>query len=217
MPLILPSMLCADPMNMARDVAALEAAGIEMLHIDVMDGQFVPNIAIGFHVIDALANATNLKLDVHLMVDNPQDFIARLAGKAHAISFHYEAVNFPLKLLRTIREVGALAGIAIGPGTDARLLEPLLPHLDFVLCMTVEPGFAGQKFIDSALQNFDILTNLREKHGYSFIIQVDGNVGANNINTCIDHGAEWLVVGANLFPPDGNINGAVQALHNAMQ
>lgn len=212
MPKILPSMLCADPLHLARDLAELEAAGIEWLHIDVMDGHFVPNLAIGFHVIEAIAKATKLPLDVHLMLDNPGDFLPRLEGLASAISFHYEAVHFPIKRLNQIKAMGCQAGIAIGPGTDARLLEPLLPHVDFVLCMTVEPGFAGQSFIASALNNLDILTQLRTRHSLHFHIEVDGNVGAHNAALCAAHGAEWLVVGANLFPKDGSITQAVQAI-----
>ncbi|MCL2545952.1 MAG: ribulose-phosphate 3-epimerase [Oscillospiraceae bacterium] len=216
MPIILPSMLCADPMNMARDIAELEVAGVEMLHVDVMDGHFVPNIAIGFHVVEAMAKATALPLDVHLMLDNPGTYLPRLKGLAAAVSFHYEAVNFPIKLLNEIKAMGAKAGIAIGPATDAAVLESVLPHVDFVLCMTVEPGFAGQSFIESALRNLDVLCELRAKHGHEFILQVDGSVGAHNAKLCAEHGAEWLVVGANCFPKDRSIKEALQTLHSVL-
>ena len=216
MPIILPSMLCADPMNMARDIAELEDAGVEMLHIDVMDGHFVPNIAIGFHVIEAMVKTTKLPLDVHLMLDNPGAYIPRLKGVAAAISFHYEAVNFPVKLLNEIKAMGCKAGIAVGPATDAGKLASLLPHVDFVLCMTVEPGFAGQSFIESALRNLDVLCQLRAEHGYEFILQVDGSVGAHNAKRCAEHGAEWLVVGANCFPKDKSVKEAFQLLKSVL-
>ncbi len=216
MAIILPSMLCADPLNLARDMAEMERAGIQMLHIDVMDGHFVPNLAIGFATIEAMAKATSIQLDVHLMLDNPGPYLPRLKGLCHAISVHYEAVKFPIKLLNQIKEMGCKAGIVIGPGTDAGVLRALLPHVDFVLCMTVEPGFAGQKFIGSALANLDTLVALREQMGLNFIIEVDGNVGVDNAAQCVAHGAEWLVVGANLFPKNGTITKAFQDLSSVI-
>ena len=212
MPIILPSMLCADPMHMARDIAELQDAGAQMLHVDVMDGHFVPNLAIGFHVIEAMAKITALPLDVHLMLSDPGAYIPKMKGLCAAISFHYEAVSFPIKLLNTIKDMGCKAGIAIGPGTDARALAPLLPYVDFVLCMTVEPGFAGQSFIRAGLENLGILRRLREENGYDYLLEVDGSVGVHNAAECAAHGAEWIVAGASCFPKDKSIKTAFQGL-----
>jgi ribulose-phosphate 3-epimerase len=200
---IAASILSADPLHLSRDLQALENAGVPMLHIDVMDGHYVPNISIGLHTIEAIAKNTKLPLDVHLMVTRPGDFLPRLSGICRMITVTYEVLTHPIKLLRDIREANSLCGVAIEPGTDARALRPLLPHLDYVLCMTVETGFAGQRFIASALDNLDILCALREEMGLSFFLQVDGSVGAQNAALCTEHGAEWCVVGANMFPKDG--------------
>jgi len=213
---ILPSILCADPLYLARDVAELAAGGVEMLHVDVMDGHFVPNLAIGFHVIEALAKGTDLRLDVHLMLSEPAKYIPRLAGLCYAVSFHWEAVDNPIEIVKQIQAMGCKAGIAVKPGTNATALRDVLLHIDYALCMTVEPGFAGQSFIASALGNLDALRCLRSEMGLSFILEVDGSINAENAGICVNRGAEWLVCGASLFSKNKTITKSLQDIQSVI-
>jgi ribulose-phosphate 3-epimerase len=215
---IAASILSADPLHLGRDLTALKNAGVPMLHVDVMDGHYVPNLSIGLHTIDAIAKNSGLPLDVHLMTERPGDFLPRLRGICKMITVTYEVLTHPIKLLRDIRDMGSLCGVAVEPGTDAGILRPILPHLDYVLCMTVETGFAGQSFISSALDNLDVLRALRKEMGLQFFLQVDGSIGAQNVALCAEHGAEWCVVGANMFPKDGrSIDEAYKEITGALQ
>jgi len=199
-PLIGPSLLASDFGNLQREVQRLEAAGARILHLDVMDGHFVPNLSFGLPIVEAVRRVTELPLDVHLMISEPGQYLARFrqAG-ADLLTIHIETVPQPARLLETIRELGAGAGISLNPPTPVSLVEPYLDHCDLVLVMSVMPGFGGQKFDPVAL---DKLCRLRELVGAEVLLSVDGGVNPDTIGLCARAGAHLLVVGTALFAHD---------------
>lgn len=208
--IISPSILSADFTNLGHDIKRIEEAGADWVHIDVMDGHFVPNITIGVPVVKSIKKITQLPLDVHLMIENPQDYIKpfREAG-ADIITFHYEsAKDKVLEIASKIQNSGAKAGLSIKPGTNAEEIFGFLPYIDLVLIMTVEPGFGGQTFIHNCAQK---ITEIQQKASDSLIIQVDG--GINNItgHICTSLGANSLVAGNYIYKSD-NINQAINSL-----
>lgn len=195
--IISPSILSADFTNLERDIKLVEKAGADWLHIDVMDGHFVPNITIGVPVVKSIKKITNLPLDVHLMIENPKKFIQDFkdAG-ADIITFHYEAVENVFEVIKAIKDAGLKAGLSIKPKTPAEDIFRFLSHLDLVLVMTVEPGFGGQEFMhDCAQKIVEISQNAPE----NLIIQVDG--GINNVtgHICTSLGANSLVAGNYIY------------------
>lgn len=196
-PLIVPSLLAADFANLEREIRELEGAGARMLHLDVMDGQFVPNLSLGLPVLEAVRRVTRLPLDVHLMISDPDPYIERFrrAG-ADLLSFHVEAVAEPIPLLEKIRRLGAGAGVAISPPTPVGRLDGCLDWCDFVLVMSVIPGFGGQDFRPEALQK---LRWLRRSGPARLMLAVDGGVGPDTIGPCAEAGAQWFVVGTALL------------------
>jgi len=197
---IAPSLLAADPLALGQAVAAVEAAGAQLLHIDVMDGHFVPNLSMGPEVVKALARTSRCTLDVHLMVTEPERHVPTfLAAGAHMISFHPETTWHPHRLCDQIRQAGKKAGLALNPGSAIALLEPLLDLVDFVLLMSVNPGFGGQSFLPQALPRLEQLRRLRNSSGNPFTIEVDGGVGPDNIAALADAGAEIAVAGSSIF------------------
>ena len=208
-PVIAPSMLKCDFANLEREVASLEAAGAKTLHWDVMDGHFVPNLSYGAMVISALRRLTPLVFDAHLMVSDParylDDFVQ--AG-CNAITFHVEAVPQPAPLLRRIRQAGALAGLALNPGTPIDRIQPALPDCDLVLVMSVEPGFGGQKFIPSALDKLRALSDLVAP---TTLLSIDGGIGPTTIGASAAAGASMFVAGSAIFQTD-NYGPAIEEL-----
>ena len=207
--IISPSILSADFANLERDINLVKDAGAKWLHIDVMDGHFVPNITIGAPVVKSLRKVTDLFLDVHLMIDNPQKFIKPFAeAGSDLITFHYEAVNNPSELISLIQNFGIKAGISIKPNTPPEKIFPYLSSVDLVLVMTVEPGFGGQSFIQDCASKIPVI---KENSPENLIIQVDG--GINNVTSkiCTSLGANSLVAGSYIFNSD-NINQAIQSL-----
>lgn len=196
-PLIGPSLLACDFANLGREIEAVEQAGARILHLDVMDGHFVPNLSIGVPVVQAVRRVTNLPLDVHLMVSEPARFVRpfREAG-ADLITFHVEAVADSVPLLEEIRGLGALAGVAISPPTPVSALEPCLDHCDLVLVMTVMPGFGGQTLRREGL---DKLHWIADRMGEQALLSVDGGVNGETIVPCASAGARMFVVGTGLF------------------
>jgi ribulose-phosphate 3-epimerase len=199
--LVAPSILAADFANLENELKAVAAAGADWIHVDVMDGHFVPNITIGVPVVESLKKVTSLPLDVHLMIDRPERFIEDFvkAGSDY-LTIHVESTAHPLEVLRNIRALGAKPGITLRPGTPLSAIEALLPEVDLVLVMTVEPGFGGQSFMENQVEKMERLKVLREKNGWSYLIEVDGGVNEKTFRQCKD--ADVLVAGSYIFRND---------------
>lgn len=211
---ILPSILAADFANLQAEVARVRDSGITMLHCDVMDGHFVPNISLGVPVVASLRKATNLKLDVHLMIEEPDRYIeAFVEAGADSISVHQEACRHLDRTIRFIQSTGRLAGVVLNPATPISTLEDVLPIVDYVLLMSVNPGFGGQKFIGRVLDKVRALDMKRRSLGLGFPIQIDGGIGANNIGECVRAGVEWFVVGSSIFGA-ANPAAAIEEMQN---
>lgn len=198
---ILPSLLSSDFANLERDVKMCEKSGADILHVDVMDGHFVPNITIGPLIVKAIRPKTALPIDCHLMITNPDRYIADFADAgADFISVHAETVNHLHRTLSFIRECGAKSGIALNPITPLDYAFEAAEYCDFILLMSVNPGFGGQKFIDSFLRRASRLRNFLDTNGLSQVeIEVDGGVKIDNAKEIVDAGANMLVSGSGLF------------------
>lgn len=200
---VLPSLLAADFLNLSKDIDRMEQAGADAFHLDVMDGQFVPNISYGMPLIRAIRLGTALPLDVHLMTENPEQFIDDYADiGVDMLSFHIEATHHAHRLIAKIQEKGMKAGIALNPQTPIESVQHLLDDIDFILIMTVNPGFGGQSFIDNCLDKVHMLSQYREAHNLSFDIEVDGGINQDTAKKCIKSGADLLVSGSYLFKAD---------------
>ncbi len=201
---IAPSLLSADFARLGEEIAAVESAGADLLHLDVMDGHFVPNITIGPPVLASLRKVTKLPFDVHLMIEKPERYIAAFAASgADYLSVQVEACPHLHRTLTQIREAGCLAGAALNPGTPVSALENVLPELDFVLVMSVNPGFGGQKFIPGALPKIAAVAELLRRAPRPVEIEVDGGIGPDNAAEVVAAGAGMLVAGSAVFghPP----------------
>ena len=204
---ILPSILSADFANLECDIRELEQIGIDMFHIDVMDGNFVPNISFGFPIIEAIRSKTDKIFDCHLMIARPEEYVERFCNAGcDMVSFHIEATNHADRVIQIIKNSGKKAGIVLNPQTSIESVKYLLPKLDYVLIMTVNPGFGGQKFIPEMLEKIEGLAKIREEKGYSFLIQVDGGVNVETSKLCRDKGADLLVCGSFLFGAEDKEN-----------
>lgn len=198
--IISPSMLSADFGNLERDTKMIDRSAAEWVHIDVMDGVFVPNISFGFPVMKPIRKATNKVLDVHLMIVEPEKYVRRFVeAGADYVTFHYEATDDIEGCIKAIREAGAKVGISIKPATEAAALTDILSKVDLVLVMSVEPGFGGQSFIDGSLDKIRDLAKMRREQGLDFIIEVDGGISAKNAAEVFNAGAEALVAGSAVF------------------
>ncbi len=199
-PIIAPSMLKCDFAHLGREVEALASAGAALLHFDVMDGHFVPNLSYGAMVIHGVRSLTDAPFEAHLMISEPARYVDEyLAAGCNLITFHIEAVAQPAALLRRIRAGGALAGLALNPQTPVDALLPHLGECDAVLVMSVEPGFGGQKFLPVAL---DKLARLKHAVAPTTLLSVDGGVGLSTIGACAKAGADLFVAGSSIFDGD---------------
>lgn len=195
-----PSILSADFARLAEQVGPVIEAGATVLHVDVMDGHFVPNITIGPPVVAALRKHVEVPLDCHLMIEEPDRYIPAFAqAGANWISVHQEACVHLDRTIQLIRSYGALAGVVLNPATPVETLSEILPEVDFVLVMSVNPGFGGQKFIPRSLGKIRHLAELRARQGLSFRIEVDGGIGLDTITEAVQAGAEVLVAGNAVF------------------
>lgn len=197
---IAPSLMCANPLELGRDIAALERAGVDLLHIDVMDGHFVPNISIGIPVVESIRKITKLKLDVHLMISDPDSYAHQFVqAGADQVLVHQEICPHLDRTLRHIKAEGALAGVVLNPGTPVSTLSEVLPLVDHVLIMSVNPGFGGQTFIPNSLNKIRELARQRKELGLNFAIEIDGGVVLENAAEIVRAGCDWLVAGSSVF------------------
>ncbi len=197
---ISPSLLAADFTKLGDEVKRIEEAGADYLHLDIMDGVFVPNISFGLPVVESLRKISGLVFDVHLMITNPEKYAERFANAgADIITFHLEACDDPAALIKKIKELGKKASISISPKTSAEALLPYLPELDMVLVMTVEPGFGGQSLIPETLEKVKVIRKAIDDNGYNCNIQVDGGISEKNISLVTEAGANVIVAGTAVF------------------
>lgn len=197
---ISPSILSADFVRLAEEIKAAEDAGVDMLHIDVMDGHFVPNITIGPAVVESIRNITRLPLDVHLMIDEPDKFLADfIKAGADFLTVHVEASVHLHRTIDYIKTCNVLAGVSLNPATPIWNLDNIIEYLDLVLIMSVNPGFSGQKFIPSMLNKIRLLKKLLNERGCNAIVEVDGGVKLDNAKNISDAGADILVMGSAFF------------------
>lgn len=206
-----PSVLGVDYLDCTKILQEVEAAGADMLHIDVMDGEFVPNISFGVPVLKSFKKHSRLPMDVHLMIDKPHRYIKEFAQYADWLGFHYEAGSDVAETLKEIRMLGCKATLTIKPGTPAEDIFEFLPLCDMVLVMSVEPGFGGQSFMPSALDKLSALRAECERQGLDVELEVDGGINAETGAACVKAGATVLVAGSYIFnAPD--VSAAVQSL-----
>jgi ribulose-phosphate 3-epimerase len=198
---IAPSILSADFAHLADEVRGISSA--DWLHVDVMDNHFVPNLTLGVPVVESLARATDTPLDLHLMIEDPDRWApAYVEAGAGSVTFHVEAATAPVRLARELRAKGAQAGMALRPATPVEPYEELLPELDMLLVMTVEPGFGGQAFLDLCLPKIRRARALLDRHGLDLRLQVDGGVSVETIERCAEAGADTFVAGSAVFGAD---------------
>ncbi len=193
-------MLSADFGHLERDTRMIDRSAAQWVHVDVMDGVFVPNISFGFPVMKPIRKATRKCLDVHLMIVEPEKYVERFVeAGADIVTFHYEATYNPKGCIDTIRRAGAKAGVSIKPATSADVLRDLIPMLDLVLVMSVEPGFGGQSFIPESMEKIARLRAMIDEQGAATLIEVDGGISAANARAVYEAGADALVAGSAVF------------------
>ena len=197
---IAPSLLSADFTRLGEEVSTIEAGGATVLHVDVMDGRFVPNITIGLPVVRSLRKITQMTIDCHLMIVEPSRYAEEFVrAGANMVSVHIEADDHIQRTLTGIREAGGQAGVAINPGTPLISLEEILPFADFILLMSVNPGFGGQKFVPTSLDKLRRLRRMIDDGGHRTRIEIDGGIDVDNIGRVVEAGAEIIVAGSAVF------------------
>ncbi|MEW9676417.1 ribulose-phosphate 3-epimerase [Lentibacillus sp. L22] len=210
-----PSILSADFAKLGEEIQDVEKAGADYLHVDVMDGHFVPNITIGPLIVEAIKPVTSLPLDVHLMIENPDTYIPQFAkAGASIISVHQEACTHLHRTIQLIKDQGVKAGVVLNPATPAEMIKSILTDIDLVLLMTVNPGFGGQTFIDSVVEKIKQVALWKKELGLTFEIEVDGGVNSQTAKRCTDAGTNVLVAGSAVFNKNDRRQ-AMEAIRNA--
>ncbi|MFG6115176.1 ribulose-phosphate 3-epimerase [Halobacillus sp. MO56] len=212
---IAPSILSADFAKLGHEIQEVVDGGADYIHIDVMDGHFVPNITIGPLIVDAVRPVTDLPLDVHLMIENAEQYIEAFAkAGADIITVHQEANVHLHRTIQLIKSHGVKAGVVINPATPAEAIKPILADVDLVLLMTVNPGFGGQSFIESVVPKIQQIADWRKEMDLSFEIEIDGGVNSETAKTCVEAGADVLVAGSAVFNKEDR-KAAIEAIKNA--
>lgn len=215
--IIAPSILTADFLRLGEQLREAEAAGAGYLHLDVMDGHFVPPITFGELVVEAIRRMTSLPLDIHLMVDQPERHVEAFArAGGDILNIHVEATRHPHRALQTIRNLGKRAGVCLNPGTPVSAIEELLPKTDQVMVMAVNPGWGGQSFIPAALDKVRAVRAMLEARGLDADIEIDGGVKPGNAAACVAAGARVLVAGSAVFNDDASVRDNIEALLRAV-
>ena len=200
MVLIAPSILSADFSKLGEEIKAVEKAGADWIHVDVMDGHFVPNITIGPVVVSKIRKTSNIFFDVHLMVENPEKYIEPFAkAGSDLITIHAEACKNPRSIIKKIKDLGCKTGISINPETSVDLIKDIIKDVDLVLVISVHPGFGGQKFIPDVLPKIKKVKQIIDKTGKNIFLEVDGGINDKNAKTVVEHGANVLVAGNYVF------------------
>jgi ribulose-phosphate 3-epimerase len=219
MPLILPSILAADFARLADEIHKVEMGGAAMIHIDIMDGHFVPNLTMGPPLVSSIRKVTKAEFDVHLMIEEPDRYIADFAqAGANHISVHQEVCAHLDRTLHLIKSHGAGAGVVLNPATPVSTLEDVLDVVDHVLIMSVNPGFGGQEFIPRSLDKIRRLRNWRAERRLNFAIEIDGGVSRDNVAEIVQAGCDWLVAGSSVFhsaDPGATVKEMQQIAHEA--
>jgi len=214
--ILAPSILTADFSNLSQQVRAVELGGADWIHCDIMDGQFVPNMTFGPIVLQAIRKSTKLPIDAHLMIKTPDNLIEDfIKAGANYITVHQEEVVHLHRTLTRIHDLGAKAGVAVNPATPISTLAEVLGIVDMILVMSVNPGFGGQKFIESSIRKIKELDQLRTDNNYKYLIQVDGGIGLDNIRTVSEAGCNSFVIGNSIFKND-NITAATVEFKNIL-
>lgn len=211
-----PSILTADFGRLADEVRAAEAAGVDLLHLDVMDGRFVPNITFGPLLVEALRKVTRLPFDLHLMIVEPERFVGAFADVADTINVHIEASPHINRTVDQIHRLGKRAGVCINPGTPVAAIEESLPDVDQVMVMTINPGWGGQQMIPRQLDKVRRIRELLDANGYPAEIEIDGGVKTGNARQCVQAGASVLVCGSSVFNTEKSVAESVAALRAAL-
>jgi ribulose-phosphate 3-epimerase len=211
--------MCADLLHLGDDLRLLELGGADLFHLDIMDGHFVPNLSLGLEHVRQIKAVTSVPLDVHLMVSDPEPYLARLADlRVEMVSFHLEATPYPLRVIRQARRLGMAPGLALNPSTPPDRLAGLLGELDFVLVMAVEPGFAGQPFIPATLGKIEAVRAAGDGCRASLSIEVDGGISVVTGRQCVERGAGVLVAGSSsIFKGDGDLRASLVRFERAVQ
>ena len=212
-----PSILAADHSNLAQQIRLVEMSGADWIHCDIMDGHFVPNITFGPIIVKAASRSTKLPLDVHLMIENPDNFLKDfIEAGASSITVHQEEVIHLNRTINRIKELGAKAGVALNPSTPVSTLTEVADIIDLVLIMSVNPGFGGQKFINNSLKKIKQAVELRKELKANFLIEMDGGINNKNIKAALNAGCDVFVIGSSIFK-EKNISAATAELANIIK
>jgi ribulose-phosphate 3-epimerase len=213
-----PSLMCANYLHLEKDIKDMDRAQVDFYHIDIMDGHFVPNLSLNFDIIRYAKKATETPMDVHLMVDNLEAYLPMIDKiKPEYVSFHIETIHHPIRLIKQLKDRNIKVGIAISPATPLDSLEYIIKDLDYVLVMTVEPGYAGQRFIPAMLDKISRLSQMRSRFNKELLIEVDGNISLERGTQCIEAGADILVLGtASIFKEGKDLYTSVIEFKNSV-